>query len=133
MSDHSGYKKPPGSGGYDFSDKWPEPKENTPIELVDKLIASTIEGDPARVDLFRLRQQIQEHELTLTEARAAIEKMDEVIKKVTSPANRIGTFLGFPKKDVAHIAVGGHDYYSNVDPRLDVQALKIGTRVLVNE
>jgi len=94
---------------------------------VDKLLSTLPEGDPARYDLFRLRQQIQEHELTLTEARAAIEKMDEVIKKVTSPANRIGTFLGFPKKDVAHVAVGGHDYYSNVDPRLDVQALKIGT------
>ncbi len=35
------------------------------MELVDKLISSTVEGDPARFDLFRLRQQIQEHELTL--------------------------------------------------------------------
>ena len=133
MSDHPSFKKPPGGGAYDFSDKWSEPNEPTPIELVDKLIASTPEGDAARFDLFRLRQQIQEHDLTLAEARTAIEKMDEVIKKVTSPANRIGTFLGFPKKDVAHIAVGGHDYYSNVDPRLDAKALKIGTRVLVNE
>ncbi len=134
MSDHSGYRKPSSSGDpFEFSDKYGERRESTPIELVDKLIASTVEGDPARFDLLRLRQQIQEHELTLTEARAAIEKMDEVIKKVTSPANRIGTFLGFPKKEVAHIAVGGHDYYSNVDPRLDVKALKIGTRVLVNE
>jgi len=132
MSDHPSYKKPPG-GGFEFSDKWGESPESTPLELVDKLLSATTEGDPARFDLFRLRQQIQEHELTLSEARAAIEKMDEVIKKVTSPANRIGTFLGFPKKDVAHVAVGGHDYYSNVDPRLEAKALKIGTRVLVNE
>jgi proteasome-associated ATPase len=133
MSDHSGFKKPPGGGAYEFSDKRGEHSEPTTIELVDKLIASTLEGDPVRFDLFRLRQQIQEHDLTLAEARSAIEKMDEVIKKVTSPANRIGTFLGFPKKEVAHVAVGGHDYYSNVDPRLDSKALKIGTRVLVNE
>jgi len=133
MSDHPGFKKPPSGGGFEFSDKWGENAESTPLELVDKLIASTVEGDPTRFDLFRLRQQIQEHDLTLSEARAAIEKMDEVIKKVTSPANRIGTFLGFPKKDVAHVAVGGHDYYSNVDPRLEPKALKIGTRVLVNE
>jgi proteasome-associated ATPase len=134
MSDHANYKKPvPPGGPLDFSDKRAAREEKTPIELVDKLIASLPEGNPARFDLFRLRQQIQEHELTLTEARAALEKMDEVIKKVTSPANRIGTFLGFPKKEIAHIAVGGHDYYSNVDPRLDGQALKIGTRVLVNE
>jgi proteasome-associated ATPase len=134
MSDHSGYKKPtPPGGPLDFSDKWGPRGESTPIELVDKLLSTLPQADPSRYDLFRLRQQIQEHELTLAEARAAIEKMDEVIKKVTSPANRIGTFLGFPKKDVAHVAVGGHDYYSNVDPRLDAPALKIGTRVLVNE
>ncbi|MGA2605435.1 MAG: AAA family ATPase [Verrucomicrobiia bacterium] len=134
MSDHSGYKKPtPPGGPLDFSDKWAGRQESTPIELVDKLLATLPEGDAARFDLFRLRQQIQEHELTLSEARAAIEKMDEVIKKVTSPANRIGTFLGFPKKDIAHVAVGGHDYYSNVDPRIETQSLKVGTRVLVNE
>jgi proteasome-associated ATPase len=134
MSDHPSYKKPGSPGGpLDFSNKWGPRDESSSIELVDKLIATLPEADPSRFDLFRLRQQIQEHELTLTEARAAIEKMDEVIKKVTSPANRIGTFLGFPKKEIAHIAVGGHDYYSNVDPRLDAQALKIGTRVLVNE
>ncbi len=117
----------------DFSDKWGGREESTPIELVDKLLATLPEGDPARFDLFRLRQQIQEHELTLSEARAAIEKMDEVIKKVTSPANRIGTLLGFPKKDIAHVAVAGHDYYSNVNPRIEIQSLKVGTRVLVNE
>src|ERR1041385_5024578 len=134
MSDHSGYKKPnPAGGPLDFSDKWSGRNESTPLELVDKLLASLPEGDAARFDLFSLRQQIQENELTLSEARASIEKMDEVIKKVTSPANRIGTFLGFPKKDIAHVAVGGHDYYSNVDPRLEAQTLKIGTRVLVNE
>lgn len=134
MSDYPGFKKPPGGGGsFEFSDKRPECGETTPIELVDKLIGSTAESDPSRYDLFRLRQQIKEHELTLAEARAAIEKMDDVIKKVTSPANRIGTFLGCPKKDVAQVAVGGHDYFSNIDPRLDVKTLKIGTRVLVNE
>ncbi len=133
MSDQP-FKRPrPSTTPASLPDPWGPTAEETPITLVDKLIAATGEGDPARVDLFRLRQQIQEHDLTLTEARAAIEKMDEVIKKVTAPANRIGTFLGVPKKEVAHIAVGGHDYYSNVDPRLDLGALKIGTRVLVNE
>jgi len=133
MSDYSGYKKPPVGGSQDTPERWGEPADSSALELVDKLLASLPEGDPTRFDLFRLRQQIQEHDMTLAEARAAIEKMDEVIKKVTSPANRIGTFLGFPKKNTAHIAVGGHDYYSNVDPRLDAKSLKIGTRVLVNE
>ena len=62
-----------------------------------------------------------------------IEKLEEVIKKVTSPANRIGTFLGATSKDTAHIVVGGADYYCNVDPRIPLAKLKKGTRVLVNE
>ncbi|PYL59889.1 MAG: peptidase, partial [Verrucomicrobia bacterium] len=62
-----------------------------------------------------------------------IEKLEEVIKKVTSPANRIGTFLGATSKDTAHIVVGGADYYCNIDPRIPLGKLKKGTRVLVNE
>jgi proteasome-associated ATPase len=62
-----------------------------------------------------------------------IEKLEQVIKKVTSPANRIGTFLGSPARDTAQIVVGGADYYCNVDPRLSLAKLQKGTRVLVNE
>ena len=52
---------------------------------------------------------------------------------MTSPANRIGTFLGATSRDTAHIVVGGADYYCNVDPRIPLAKLKKGTRVLVNE
>src|SRR5690242_14805400 len=101
MSDHQGYKKPPhGGGGHDLPRDWESPEDAPLVEVVDKLIAATREGDPTRFELFRLRQRIEENEMTLQEARSAIEKMDEVIKKVTSPANRIGTFLGLPKKDL---------------------------------
>jgi proteasome-associated ATPase len=132
MSEHADFKKPAG-GHRPIPHQWTEHPEETAVGLINRMLSAIPEGDPARMDLLRLRQQVQEQELTLTEARAAIEKMDDVIKKVTSPANRIGTFLGFPKKEIAHVAVGGHDYYSNVDPRLDQKSLKVGTRVLVNE
>ena len=69
----------------------------------------------------------------MVEARRMIEKLEEVVKKVTSPANRIGTFLGATSKETAHIVVGGADYYCNVDPRIPLSRLKKGTRVLVNE
>ncbi len=52
---------------------------------------------------------------------------------MTAPANRIGTFLGFPDETFAHIVVGGADYYTSVDPRLDPKDLQVGARVLVNE
>src|SRR4051812_38377637 len=105
----------------------------TLLESFDHLIASLPPGDPTRIDLFTLRSEVAEHEETIVEARRMIEKLEEVIKKVTSPANRIGTFLGATSRDSAHIVVGGADYYCNIDPRIPLAKLKKGTRVLVNE
>src|SRR5438105_13199457 len=103
------------------------------LESLDLLIASLPPGDPTRRELLDLRPDISDHEETIVEARRMIEKLEEVIKKVTSPANRIGTFLGATSKDTAHIVVGGADYYCNIDPRIPLAKLKKGTRVLVNE
>jgi proteasome-associated ATPase len=103
------------------------------LEAFDRILASVPVGDPVRQELFALRPEIARHEETIAEAGAMIEKLEEVIKKVTSPANRIGTFLGSPSRETAHIVVGGSDYYCNVDPRIPIAKLKSGTRVLVNE
>src|SRR5260370_4562535 len=80
-----------------------------------------------------LRPEISNREEMILEARRMIENLEEVVKKVTSPANRIGTFLDATSHDTAHIVVGGADYYCNVDPRISLAKLKKGTRVLVNE
>jgi proteasome-associated ATPase len=106
---------------------------NNLLDSFDQVIASLPPGDPVRRDLLELRPQIFDQQETMVEARRMIEKLEEVIKKVTSPANRIGTFLGAISKDTAHIVVGGADYYCNVDPRIPLAKLKKGTRVLVNE
>src|SRR6202171_5475190 len=103
------------------------------LDAFDRVIASLPPGDPIRRELLDLRPEISDHEETIVEARRMIEKLEEVIKKVTSPANRIGTFLGATSRDTAHIVVGGADYYCNVDPRIPLAKLKKGTRVLVNE
>ena len=108
-------------------------RPRTLLESFDRVIASLPPGDSIRRELLDLRPDISEHEETIIEARRMIEKLEEVIKKVTSPANRIGTFLGATSRDTAHIVVGGADYYCNVDPRIPLAKLKKGTRVLVNE
>src|SRR4030088_2246335 len=103
------------------------------LERVDRVIVSLAPGDPIRHDLLALRSSVSDQEQTIAEAGRMIDKLEEVIKKVTSPANRIGTFLGATSRDTAHIVVGGADYYCNVDPRIPLAKLKKGTRVLVNE
>src|SRR5216117_3771571 len=108
-------------------------KEFDLLDRIDLLIATLPPGDALRRELLDLRMEISQREEIFIEARQTIEKLEEVIKKVTSPANRIGTFLGSVGKETAHIVVGGADYYCNVDPRIPMAKLKKGTRVLVNE
>src|SRR3984893_18214077 len=111
-----------------------EPASNLPLlDKLDRVIASLPPGDPIRRDLLDLRPHVSDQSQMIGEARQMIEKLEEVIKKVTSPANRIGTFLGAISNDTGHIVVGGADYYCNVDPRIPLAKLKKGTRVLVNE
>src|SRR5438105_3091734 len=111
-----------------------EPAPNLPLlDKLDRVIAALPPGDPIRRDLLDLRPHVSDQSQMIGEARQMIEKLEEVVKKVTSPANRIGTFLGATSKDTAHIVVGGADYYCNVDPRSPLAKLKKGTRVLVNE
>lgn len=103
------------------------------LEAFDLLVASIPPENRHRRELYAVRSQIEAQEETIGEAQQAIEKLEEVIKKVTSPANRIGTYLGNPARETAHIVVGGADYYCNVDPRINLAKLRKGTRVLVNE
>src|SRR5216110_1863122 len=106
---------------------------HTLLDSFDRIIALLPPGDSVRRELLDLRPDVSNYEETIVEARRMIENLEEVFKKVTSPANGIGTFLGATSKDTAHIVVGGADYYCNVDPRIPLAKLKKGTRVLVNE
>jgi len=103
------------------------------LEAFDRAVASLPMDMVARERLLALRAEIAAQEEMVGDAREMIEKLEQVIKKVTSPANRIGTFLGSPARDTAQIVVGGADYYCNVDPRISLGRLQKGTRVLVNE
>jgi proteasome-associated ATPase len=117
----------------EFEDSGESARDLPLLEQFDRLIASLPPGDPVRLELLNLRPELSDREETIVQARQMIEKLEEVIKKVTSPANRIGTFLEATSRDTAHIVVGGADYYCNVDPRIPLGNLKKGTRVLVNE
>jgi proteasome-associated ATPase len=105
----------------------------TALETLDRTISSLAPGDPLRKELLDLRTLFASQEETMGEAREAIEKLEQIVKKVTSPANRIGTFLHAANKETAQIVVGGADYYCNIDPRIPMNKLRKGTRVLVNE
>ena len=108
-------------------------EDQSALDLLDRTIASLPIGDPIRKALLNVRAHVADQEDTMNEARQTIEKMEELLKHGTSPANRIGSFLGSPNRETVQIVVGGSDYYCNVDPRISISKLKKGTRVLVNE
>ena len=110
------------------------------LKLVNRLLYETHEKDYRRSLLYELQREILEeqrmileHKETIQEAQQAIVDMQETIDKLTAPANRIGTLLGFPKKGVARVIVGGSEYFANIDSQLDPYSFKVGFSVLLNE
>ena len=103
------------------------------LHIVDNLLVLAPDRDSSRPLLYRLRRELMEREITFQEARRTLVELEAALEKITAPANRIGVYLGSPKEGVATIYVGGSDYYANVDPRVNISQLKVGSRVLVNE
>jgi len=83
--------------------------------------------------LLLLRHQLELDDQQLSEAQELIQKYDEAYTKLTQPANRIAVFLSKNEDGTANIAMGDNDWYTNVDPNVDVETLKAGTRVKVND
>jgi proteasome-associated ATPase len=104
------------------------------LTLLDRILQSSRSEDPRTVQyLLLLRHQLETDEQQFAEAQKLIQEYEEAYEKLTSPANRIATFLDKPDEGLAHIALGDSEFYCNVDPKLEEQEFKVGTRVKVNE
>ncbi len=103
------------------------------LSLLDELLSRTPRDDPRWSRLLLLRHQLEVDEKQFAEARKVLAEFEEVYKKLTSPANRIGTFIGSPGPGLATVAFGDTEFHCSADPRLDLASLKIGARVKVNE
>ncbi len=103
------------------------------LQVVD-LIGQSLSFDAvSREAFFYLRRRVAELEETSEQAHQALEKLNEAVEKLSAPANRVGTLLGLPKKEIALVVQGGTEFYCMIDPRLAHETLLVGTRVLLNE
>ena len=131
MSDHrlsneqdsEGRQSPRGSGSASAD----------PLELIEECLAAFPDGDPRQKLLYKLRHVITAQSVVQDRRETEFKKLNDVVAKLTAPANRVGLLVDVPAKDVARIFVGGAEYYANLDPRLSSEDLKIGTQILVNE
>lgn len=104
-----------------------------PLEIIEQCLALFSETDPRQKLLYKLRHAVMLSQAANQQREAEFKKVSDVVAKLTAPANRIGMLLDIPGDGLAHIIVGGAEYYANVDPRVAVGDLKIGTQILVNE
>jgi proteasome-associated ATPase len=111
----------------------PNTTASDPLELLEQCLALFPESDPRQKLLYKLRHAVMLSQASNHQREAEFKKVSEVVAKLTAPANRIGMLLDLPGEGLAHILVGGAEYYANVDPRVAAGDLKIGTQILVNE
>jgi proteasome-associated ATPase len=105
------------------------------LALLDRILAMSKNEDPRVINhLLLLRHQLEIDETQFEEAQKLLAEYEEAYQKLTSPANRIGTYLGEAADGHATVALGDSDYICSVDPKLgeDVR-FNVGTRVKLNE
>ncbi len=103
------------------------------LQLVDLIAGKLPPQHASLMDLIYLRDRVSALEEMNDQARQALEKLDDIVEKLRSPAFRVGTFLTPVENDKAHVCVGGTDYVCRVDPRIPLISLQMGQRVLCNE
>jgi proteasome-associated ATPase len=103
------------------------------LELLEQCLALFPESDPRQKLLYKLRHAVILSQAANRQREVEFKKVSDVVAKLTAPANRIGMLLDLPGDGLAHIVVGGAEYYANVDPRVAAGDLKLGTQILVNE
>jgi len=103
------------------------------LQLVDIIARKLPQHHSSLMDLIYLRDRVATMEEMNDQAREALEKLDEIVEKLRSPAFRVGTFLTPVEQDKAHVCIGGTDYVCRVDPKIPLASLQLGQRVLCNE
>lgn len=103
------------------------------LQILDLIASKLPQRHPILLDLVYLRERIEQMESMQDSARQALEKFDQIVDRLRSPAFRMGTFLSGVDRDKAHVCIGGTDYVCRIDPAIPLFSLEIGQRVLCNE
>ncbi len=123
-------------GGYGREEDGPRAPDTTyrALALVDRILAHVNGEDPRLTNyLLLLRHQLETDEAQFEEAQKLLAEYEEAYQKLTSPANRVGTYLGETPDGYASVAMGDGEFVCSLDPKLENPDLQVGTRVKLNE
>jgi proteasome-associated ATPase len=106
-------------------------------ELLQKVAEQSPQDDPRLQNyISALEKAIESDLVEREEADRLLAEYEEAYNKLTAPANRIGVFLNWLESGedkFAQITVGDTEFISQVDPKVDQNALKPGVRIRVND
>ncbi len=106
---------------------------NEALELLEELLKiAPRDNQRLMTYLTHLKRQLQMDGEDREKARQALAEFEEAYEKLTSPANRICTYLG-DKEDLAYIASGDTEFIANLDPKGELDNIKPGAKVRVND
>jgi proteasome-associated ATPase len=92
MSDHRNPDQPEAGGPQS------PPREASaspdPIELIEECLAAFPDGDPRQKLLYKLRHVLTAQSVAQDRRDTELKKLNEVVAKLTAPANRVGLLLG---------------------------------------
>ncbi|MFN3652962.1 MAG: AAA family ATPase [Armatimonadota bacterium] len=124
---------PRGFGTDDDGPRVPETAYRA-VTLVDRILGMLRTEEPRVVNhLLLLRHQLEVDEQQFEEAQKLLAEYEEAYQKLTSPANRIGTYLGRTENGSARVTLGEQEYLCSLDPKLEKAELRVGTRVALND
>ncbi len=103
------------------------------LQLLDFVMTRVQMGHFNQADAELLRNRIETLEDNHDEARAALEKFNEIVEKLSAPALRIGTFLRRLENGNLLVCANGTDYVCSVSPEVPEASLETGISVLLNE
>jgi proteasome-associated ATPase len=104
------------------------------LALLDRILQQVPNDDTRLIHyLLLLRHQLEVDEQQFEEARKLVQEYEEAYQKLTSPANRVGTYLGALEDGAVSVAMGDSEFVANVDPKLAVESLQVGARVKLND
>src|SRR5690606_37592398 len=87
----------------------------------------------ASAQIARLTENNERLVATLKEARAQIVTLKEEIDRLAQPPNGYGVFLGRNEDDTVDVFTGGRKLRVAVAPSVDVNELRRGQEVLLND
>ncbi|MES1147533.1 MAG: AAA family ATPase, partial [bacterium] len=111
-----------------------QPQDDKLLRLIER-VAEHAPKDNVRLGnaIAALREELRNRDNKDQEQEELLAKYEDAYQKLTSPANKVGIFLRFLDDGNVVVAFGDTEYVAQVDPKMNLDDLRPGARIRLNE